>query len=110
MLSNGAKVFVEQAQGGVLNETFGVGAGVGGDLREPRFLLGCEMDFHALRILEKRLSGNGVERAGPGLRYPAGCIMIQSWEERGTAKLCSCQLFGRTFCALIISFGVFMTK
>ena len=70
-LSNGPEVFVEQAQGGVLDQTFGVGAGIGGDLRELPFLLGCEMDFHALRILEKRPSGNGVERAGPVLRYPA---------------------------------------
>jgi hypothetical protein len=42
-------------------------AGVGGDLREPRFLLGCEMDFHAFRILEKR----------PALAKKRGCEYLR---------------------------------
>ena len=82
-LSNGPEVFVEQAQGGVLDQTFGIGAGVGGDLRELRFLLGCEMDFHALRILEKRPSGNGVELKEPG----RAAISCRAQQEKSWVKL-----------------------
>jgi hypothetical protein len=60
-IGTGAKIGIvlKQTQDGVLHQAFGVGAGVGGDLREPRFLLGCEMDFHALRILENGRLSNG---------------------------------------------------
>jgi len=39
----------EQAQGCLLHQSLGVGACVGGKLRELRFLLGREMYFHALQ-------------------------------------------------------------
>ena len=39
--------FLKQTQGGVLHQLLGGGAGVGRNLREPRFLLGCKVDFHA---------------------------------------------------------------
>jgi hypothetical protein len=48
---------LEQAQGGVLHQPLGVDAGVGSELREPRFLLGCEVNFHAPRILENTAGG-----------------------------------------------------
>jgi hypothetical protein len=36
----------DQAQSGILHQMLGVRTGMGGDLRELRFLVGCEMDFH----------------------------------------------------------------
>jgi hypothetical protein len=36
----------KQAQGGILHQSLGGGACLGGHLRKLRFLLGGEMDFH----------------------------------------------------------------
>jgi hypothetical protein len=36
----------DQAQSGILHQTLCVRAGTCGYLRELRFLIGCEMDFH----------------------------------------------------------------
>ncbi len=45
-----AGIFLKQAQSGILHQSLGVGACVGGNLRKLRFLLGGEMHFHRLQI------------------------------------------------------------
>jgi hypothetical protein len=41
---------LKQTQGGILHQMLSFGACFGGELRELRFLLGCELDFHAVKI------------------------------------------------------------
>jgi hypothetical protein len=42
----------QQAQRGVLHQVLGVSPCLDGNLRELRFLLGCEVDFHVLQDTE----------------------------------------------------------
>jgi hypothetical protein len=48
-----AGVLFEQAQGGVLHQMRGIGAGLGGELRKLCFLLGGELYFHVFQTIEK---------------------------------------------------------
>jgi hypothetical protein len=57
--------FLKQTQSSLLHQMLGVGACFGSELRELRFLLGCELDFHALKIREYRPLGNGVMMRSP---------------------------------------------
>ena len=54
LADGGAKagVFLKQTQCGILDQLFGVGAFLAGDLSEMRFLLGCEVEFHRLQSTE----------------------------------------------------------
>ena len=54
--SNGgskAGLFPKQAQGRILHQSLGAGAGMGGDLGKLRLLLWREMDFHAIQGTRK---------------------------------------------------------
>jgi len=41
----------------ILQQSLGVSAGVGGDLREPRFLLGRKVNLDGFRRIRKRALG-----------------------------------------------------
>ena len=43
-------IFLKQTQGGILHQSFGIGAFVGGDLSKLRFLFRGEMYFHGFQI------------------------------------------------------------
>jgi hypothetical protein len=62
---NGGKktgFFVEITGNNIRHQPFGGGPGLGGELRELRFLLGCEMYFHAFKVCENRERGNSGKR------------------------------------------------
>ncbi len=45
--------FLNEAQDRILYQLLGIGAGFGSELRKQRFLLSCEMYFHALQGTRK---------------------------------------------------------
>src|ERR1700674_1065659 len=51
-----AGIFLKQAQSGILHQSLGIGACLGGNLRKLRFLLGGEMHFHRLQTTAKPTS------------------------------------------------------
>jgi len=54
--STKTRVFIQKPQSSILQKFNGVGfPSVAGELRKLRFLLGCEVYFHALTIRETRL-------------------------------------------------------
>ncbi len=72
---NGGKetgFFVEITSNNIRHQPFGGGPGLGGDLRKLRFLLGCEMYFHALQGTRKpRTRQQGKRCAGECRRQNA---------------------------------------
>src|ERR1700730_6174595 len=51
-----AGIFLKQAQSGILHQSLGIGACLGGNLRKLRFLLGGEMHFHRLQTTARPTS------------------------------------------------------
>jgi hypothetical protein len=52
------------------HQLVGFAALLSGRLRQPRFLLGCEMDFHALKVRQSEREWQPPGRATAGTRKP----------------------------------------
>lgn len=72
-------IVLKQAQGGIPRQPPGVGASVGRDLRDPLFLLRCEVDFHASKDIGRRCFGQRFikvsRRPRTKVRTPAGGVV-----------------------------------